>query len=236
MKIPKGLKIPQFWSVSRYNVWRQCSYKYYLQHIVKVPTPDFPAMVRGIKIHKFFEEVLKKKITGLPDELEKLRKEIMKLKRLGVDPEVNWTITKDLEITHAKDWDHAWCRAKIDAHHYFEEEEELVIIDLKTGRVNLAIAQMELYAWLSRFFYPDAKNIVVELWFSDHGEIETIEYTPKEADRIGKKWMSRVSDMLGDRKFLPSPGDHCSRCSFRSSLKMPNGEFGPCQAWKTTSI
>ena len=228
----KFLKPPQFWSVSRYNTWSQCAYKYQLQHMLKIPTPEAYPMQRGIRIHKLLEEYLKGNVTGIPDELEHFKKELIRLKRLKVDPEVSWTITKDLEITHAKDWDNAWLRAKIDAHHYFDDNQELIIIDLKTGKVRPSIPQMDLYAWMSKFFYPNAKKIIVELWFSDHGDVLDQVYTQSDIKRIGKRWIKRAEKMLSDREFPAMPGHYCNWCAYRSSQKLPNGEFGPCQKWK----
>jgi len=236
IKPPKGTKIPQFWSLSRYNTWRGCAYKYLLQHILKYPEKKGYAMERGIRIHLLMEEYLKGNIRGMPDELKSLSKEIRAMKKLGVKPEDSWTLTKEFEKTHPKDWNRAWLRAKIDVHHYFEDDNELLIVDLKTGRVNIAVAQMDLYAAMSQFYYPDAKNITVELWFADHDHVEPKEYDPREAKRLWNRWVRRSADMLSDRKFLPSPGKTCNQyggCPYRSDKVQPDGEtMGPCEEWK----
>jgi hypothetical protein len=193
-------------------------------------------MERGTRIHKLFEELLKGNITGMPDDLKKLSKEIRNLAKLGGNPEQDWTLTKDLKHTHAKDWGGAWLRAKLDAHHYWPDFEELLIIDLKTGRLNIAQAQMDLYAAMSPFYYPDAQEITVELWFSDQGEIESQHYTPKRCRELWKRWMKRSADMLKDRKFLASPDKiKCDRCPMKSTKTLEDGRPGPCHEWKKTS-
>lgn len=236
VRIPKSVRIPHYWSVSSYNVWRGCAYRYMLEKILKFRGPSHPAMERGTRIHKLLEQLLKGNITGMPPDLKKMSREIRNMKKLGVVPEVSWTLTKDFQHTHPKDWKNAWLRAKIDAHHYFEEEQELLIVDLKTGRLKVSQAQMDLYAAMSPFYYPDAKNIVVELWFSDHGEVESQEYTPRQAKMLWNKWLKRSKSMLDDREFIPTVGPQCKRCPMRSSTKLENEEMGPCHEWKKMSF
>lgn len=229
----KGKKVPAYWSVSGYNNWRECAYRYMLQKVWKFRSPAHPAMERGIRIHKLFEELLKGNVTGMPDELVKLKKEILNLKKHGGNPEEPWTLTKDLQHTYPTDWNGAWLRAKLDAHHYWEDEAELLIVDLKTGRLKITQSQMDLYAAMSPFYYPDAEDITVELWFSDHGEIESRHYTPKECKSLWKRWVKRSSDMLADRKFLASPEKgKCDRCPMKSNKKLEDGRAGPCHEWK----
>ena len=233
--VPKGKKIPNFWSVSRYNVWRGCAYQYMLQSILKIYGPKSRAMERGISIHKLFEELLKGNIQGMPNELSKLGKEIKMLSRHDSNPEKDWTLTEDFQKTHPKDWSGAWLRAKLDAHVYHDDEAELDIIDLKTGQVNIAQAQMDLYAGMSQFYYPDASKVRVELWFCDHGEIEGQDYTPRDVKLLWNKWVKRAKAMLSDRKWEPNPGRACNKyggCPMRSDKMLENGEPGPCNFWK----
>ena len=242
VRIPKNTKFPNFWSLSRYGKWRGCAYQYLLESVLKGPdrrpkykAPPSRAMERGIAIHAKLEELLKGNIQGMPDELEKLKKEINNLRKAGAIPEAPWTLTEDFQKTHPKDWKGAWLRAKIDAHQFFEDDSELLIVDLKTGRVNIAQAQMDLYAAMSQFYYPEAENIRVELWFSDAGEIEGQDYSPKEAQDLWKRWVKRAKDMLSDRKFVPSPGPACNKyggCPMRSDKQLEDGRPGPCNFWK----
>lgn len=235
VRVPKDTRIPNFWSISRYNKWRGCAYQYLLESILKYRAPKNRAMDRGIRIHKLFEEKLKGNVTGMPDDLAGLKKEINNLAKLGGNPEMDWTLTEDLQHTHPRDWKGAWLRAKLDAHHYFEDDDELLIVDLKTGRVNIAQAQMDLYAAMSQFYYPEAKSIRVELWFSDHGEIEGQDYTPKDSRELWDRWVKRAKAMLSDRKWPSNPGAACQKyggCPMRSDKKLENGRPGPCHEWK----
>lgn len=209
-----------------------CAFAYFLGTLCKLPQPDIPAMVRGNKIHKLAEGFLKGTVTGTPKELAKFMPELKRLKRLGVTPEQSWNLTSTMEPCEWNDWDRVWVRAKIDAHHYFEDTRELVIVDFKTGRLNVVQAQMDLYAWMGPEFYPEVETITVELWFLDHGETETQEYTPQDLTIIGKRWRKRADQLLSDREMEATPGWQCKRCAFRSDVTMMNGKKGPCKAWK----
>jgi hypothetical protein len=230
--LPKKLKLPRFWSLSRYNVWRECARKYVLQHVMKLPVPKHPAMLRGIDTHGKAEAYLKGEVRAVPKEVVAFKKELMKLKKLRATPEVSWTLTEDEKQCSPTDWNRAWLRAKIDAHHYFVEEREALVVDYKTGGLKVTVPQMDLYAAMTPFFFPDVESILVELWFTDHDHIEPRTYDRREAKRLWERWRRRADVMLGDKTFLPSPGTACNYCPFKSSKKMQNGEFGPCHAWK----
>lgn len=246
VRIPSGTKIPNFWSLSRYGKWNAsgggCAYQYLLESVIKgkdrrpkYKAPPSRAMERGIHIHSLMEEKLKGNIQGMPDELEKIKKEMGNLVKAEAIPEAPWTLTEDFQKTHAKDWKGAWLRAKIDAHVYWEDDGELLIVDLKTGRFNIAQAQMDLYAAMSQFYYPEAESIRVELWFSDQGEIHGEDYSPKRSRDLWDKWVKRAKDMLSDRKWEPNPGPACKKyggCPMRSDKKLIDGRPGPCSFWK----
>lgn len=235
VRIPKGTKIPNFWSVSRYGKWRGCARQYLYESILKYRSVPGRALERGIRIHSLFEHLLKGDVTGMPDDLAPLAREIKNLAKIGGSPEESWTLTEDCQKTHPRDWKGAWLRAKLDAHVYWPDEKELLIVDLKTGRFNIAQAQMDLYAGMSQFYYPDAEEIRVELWFSDQGEIHGQDYSPRECRDLWNRWVKRARDMLSDRKWLPSPGPACKKyggCPMRSDKKLENGRPGPCHEWK----
>jgi hypothetical protein len=223
---------PTAWSHSRYASWKLCAFQYFLGYICKLPQPDVPAMERGSRIHKLAEEFLKGNISGMPDDLKKFGPELRRLQRLGVTPEQSWNITATGEPCEWNDWNRVWLRSKIDAHHYFEDEGELVIVDFKTGRHNVVLSQMDLYAWIGPHFYQDAESVRVELWFTDHGETASEDYKIEDLKAIGDRWRGRADRLLTDRKMEPTPGWQCKRCAFRSDTKMLNGERGPCSAWK----
>jgi hypothetical protein len=237
IKPKRGQKFPNFWSVSRYSKWRGCAYQYLLESVLKYKAPPGRAMERGIAIHAKMEQMLKGKIKGMPDELSALRTELKNLMREKALAEEEWTLTQDFKKTYATDWNGAWVRAKLDAHKYWDKMKELLIVDLKTGRFNVAQAQMDLYAGMSPYYYPEAETVRVELWFSDTGEIHGQDYTPDECAVLWERWVKRANDMLSDREFKPNPGAACKKyggCPMRSDKKLANGEPGPCHEWKRT--
>jgi hypothetical protein len=225
---------PTSWSHSAWQQYKTCPRQYKHARVERLPQPPaHPAMQRGIMIHAKAEGFLRGEVTGMPDELAKFSTELRRLRSLQVRPEEQWVITSDGQVTVWDDWDRAWCRAKIDAHHYFEDRSTLVMVDFKTGRVNPMVSQSELYAVLSRFFYPKAKRISVEAWFTDHGVVDSgYTYTPKEVDKLREKWFARAARMLSDTVYAAKPGAHCGRCPFRSNVTMPDGRPGPCSEWR----
>jgi hypothetical protein len=197
------------------------------------PPKDSPAMERGTRIHLLQEEYLKGNIQGVPNELRKIAGHLRNAKALEVKPEVSWTITEDLEVTHGTDWDRAWLRAKVDAHYLFEDDMHLSIVDLKTGKVRPNVAQKELYAAISRVVMPKARKISAEMWYSDQGIIDDdTEFTAKEGNALLRKWTARGKKMLSDTSFDATPGEACDRCAFRSDRVLKNGKPGPCDQWR----
>lgn len=243
------LKYQTAWSHSAWSTWRECPRRYFHKSVERVWDPeqrkyvpvyqDKPnrAMERGIEIHLLMEHYLKGDVRGVPNQLKNIETELRNMRRLGAVPEESWTLTNKLERCEATDWDRAWLRAKIDAHLFFENDAELVIVDLKTGRIKPYESQKELYAWMGSIIVPEAEHIRVELLYSDHEadgrtNPDISYYTKKDAKRLGKKWIERGNRMLADREYPMKPGSACDRCSFRSNIKMPDGRPGPCDGWK----
>ena len=193
-------------------------------------------MQRGIAIHQLAEQYLKGKISPIPDELANFEQEFKNLKKFNPNPEADWTITERGEQTYSQDWDNAWFRAKIDSHGYFGDERDepntLLIIDFKTGRPKEYVTQSEVYAWVSKIFYPEVEKVEVELWFLDHtgaeatGRAEFDFRKPNRWKELDKKWRERALKMLSDRKFPATPGKHCNYCPRRTD------RGGTCGAWK----
>lgn len=230
------------WSFSRYNSWRECPRKFALEKINKLcVAPPSRAIQRGTMIHMRAEAYLRGQTKGLPDELKQFSDEFKNLKRMGASPEREMVITEDEKPTRGDDWNNAWLRTKIDAQHYFAEEDVLLLIDFKTGRYDPKEGQGELYACMSKFFppqdseglpLPPAQNVEVELWFLDEGKPEKYSYTRRELDVAWKKWRERADRFLADRTFSPKPNKKCDWCTYNSSKEMSDGTKGPCHAWK----
>lgn len=235
LAVPLPGEMPRFWSFTRWVAWRDCPRYYLLDKVKKlVPFEGNAATERGTMIHMKGKQFLLGNTKGVPTEFDHFAKEMKNLKRHGAIPEQDWVITKDEKKTRGDDFVNAWLRAAIDAYVAPGEDGVLYIVDYKTGQLKVDKQQGELYAALSTLFYPDAKKIVVELWFVDQDHVEPFEYTAKEARALWKKWRERADRMLGDREFKPKPGSKCKFCPYRSDkeIKGMPGVQGPCDKYK----
>lgn len=237
LRLAKGDRVRNSWSVSSWNVWSDCARQYLLDKIKKLyPFTGNAATERGTMIHKKLENYLLGKIQGVPDELRKIGREVRRLKELKAEAEAEWTLTADERQTTATDWGGAWLRAKVDANAPLDEEEH-IIVDLKSGRPRPALAQKQVYAGMSKFF-KKAERVVVELLYCDQDGDDRIDqevYTAREVEQLWTKWKAKGQLMLRDREFQPKPGKACERCAYRSNKTLPDGVPGPCDAWKLRS-
>jgi len=229
-------KFPTFWSFSRWALYRSCPRNYMLDKIKKlVPFKGNSATERGDTVHKMAEAYLKGRTKGLPDELNNFKTEFTNLRKVAAKSEEEWCVTKDGKKTHGQDWNGVWLRAKVDAHATLDDD-TILIIDFKTGRIKPDMAQLDLYAALSTLYY-DVENIEVEIWFLDHQGEDAIfskTYTRREAEALWRsKWRERATRMLEDRTFKPKPSlASCKYCQYRSDKELPDGQPGPCDEHK----
>ena len=100
------------------------------------------------------------------------------------------------------------------------------IVTHNTGRVRDSYEpQLELYALTGLLMFPNVNTVDTELWFVDAGrKLEGQRYTRDDLEMLKARWTDRVTSMLTDTEFRPTPNQYCGYCHFRKS----NG--GPCQA------
>ena len=223
------------WSHSRWDDYEQCAYMAGLKHVMKMKTPGSPAMDRGSMIHKLAEKFVStppgKAGSALPDELRPLAADFRALRKIGGKAEMDLAFDKDWNVTswfNEANKPKAWCRVKAD-HIVLATPKTKVgrIIDYKTGKLNDKAydTQLELYAVAELIIDSLADEVSTELWFTDAGKIikrEAGNYKRAELPMLKKTWERRVSKMLSDTRFTPTPNSQCKWCHFRKS----NG--GPC--------
>jgi hypothetical protein len=216
------------WSYSRYSEYKLCPFKAKCKMVLKIKEPGSEAMDRGGEIHKKLEDYLKGTIKRLPPEAKLLKTEYEKLKKTKPEVELAIAFTNTWEKTDWFNWQHAWCRVKIDAltPPVIGEDPIVGIKDHKTGKLKETAVyeeQLELYGLTGLILYPIAEKAVPSLLFVDAGkEIYGETYLRKDVEKLKKKWELRVRPMMTDTKFKKTPGFHCRFCHFRKS----NG--GPC--------
>lgn len=217
------------WSFSRLNDYRKCPKLAFYKHVKKLKEPGSPAMTRGSDIHEQGQVFANKNArTKCPPELATFEQEfrVLQKNKLTLIVEQQWCFTKDWTPTGWFDPD-AWCRQIVDAGYIRKEDNVLVIIDYKTGKLNEAhLQQLDLYALAGLLMYPDVAGVEVQLWYLDQGvqwpEKTTI-YTAKDIPALKKKWNAEVKPMLADGTFRERPGKACTWCHFSK------GKGGPCK-------
>jgi len=204
------------WSYSRYGTYEQCAFKAKMLYIERFKEPSSPALDKGVAVHTEIERYLKLKDEPLPQCAIKLCADYEELK--AKKPYV------ELEVCFNKDWQpvdwfakDAWVRIKIDA--LVKDNDYCLIIDHKTGRVRDSYEpQLELYALTGLLMFPNVNTVDTELWFVDAGrKLEGQRYTRDDLEMLKARWTDRVTPMLTDTEFRPTPNQYCSYCHFRKS-------------------
>lgn len=237
------IKALSSWSFSRYNTYEQCPAKIKYAVVDRIKEPENDAMRRGSLIHKMCEDFVRGHIDMCP-EIEKFAGVLEDLKARyqrgeAVIVEDSWTFRADWTLTHAKDWDGAWLRMKIDSGYELEVEgkQRQRLIDWKTGKVSPYkeaeyALQLDLYAMAAFILKPHIDEVEVLLSYLDHGMFypaEPVIYTrERDAARLKKEWTNRTKRMLADTRFAPTPSRMCGYC-FYSKNSQASGAPRVCQ-------
>lgn len=213
------------WSYSRYNVYRDCPYRWKLQYVDKLPTVQGPAASRGERIHKDAEMYVAEKTDVLAPELaafaDKFKAE---REHPGVGVEEEWAFTKNLDPTSwfAKD---CWLRIKVDL--VLPLPKRIIrVTDYKTGRVKDRGEyddQLELYALGAMLMFNDVDEVQTTIRYIDHGIEPERTFDYQKYPQLRSSWLNRVKKMQNDVEFKPTPGYACRFCDFASN------KGGPCE-------
>lgn len=214
-----------YWSYSVLSRYESCAAKRKYADVMRIPNPKNKYMQRGIDAHDGLENYMTKKISRLPKILKPLAADLKLLRGINANAEEMWAVDKNWKPCGWKDWDVAWCRSKIDLG--WLENDELMIVDLKTGRFKDYEDQADLYAVMGFIHVPYAKVIRVENWYPDLDghKVPMGSYHRRRLKPMQKEFNIRVRHMLKDKKMLPNPGPQCKRCNFSSTHN-----DGPCKA------
>ncbi len=232
-----SFKPPTAWSFSRLGDYNQCPAKFKYKHLMKMQEPPSAAMQRGTDIHTMAENYLKGTLPKLPPELKLLKDEftllrkLYKSKKLPMVIEDNWAFTKDWEQTQWNDWQNCFVRIKLDAAHFIDEGNVLIVTDWKTGKYrpddnDAYMQQLELYALAAMLIYPNLQCVRPRLGYIDAGEWfpkTPVEYTRADIPELKKLWAQRVKPMFNDKRWAPKPNRFCMWCHYRKDNN------GPCQ-------
>ena len=230
------------WSWSRYADYRQCALKAKLAHLDKIREPKNPAMERGAALHDHIRDVIRgvkgvkladlgfnKVANGWIQAYQKL----MKRKTLQPIIEDDWAFRADWTQTQWNDWAECVLRVKLDAAHFEEEGDVLIINDWKSGKFRPEmnseyIEQLELYSLAGLVLYPQVREVRPRLAYVDFGIIypppsEPIVFTQTDVPKLKKLWAKRTKAMLSDTTFAPRANDKCKWCFYGQSGKAKGG-------------
>lgn len=217
------------WSFSRLNDYRKCAKFAFYKHLQKLKEPGSPALERGSAVHEEAQVFAQKTArVKCPESLETFEAEfrVLQKNRATLVTEQQWCFTKEWKPTGWFDAD-AWCRIIVDAAYVRKEDNVLVVIDYKTGKLNdQHLEQLDLYALAGLLQYPDVAAVEVQLWYVDHGVQRPDSpklYTMKDALTLQKKWSGAVRGMFADKVFREKPGKACTWCHYSK------GKGGPCR-------
>jgi len=219
---------PRSWSLSAYKMFEACPRKYKYVKLEKRKEPTHPAAARGTAIHLKAEYFLKGEITGMPDELKAFSKELRALRKREALAEQKLAVDMDWKPIGFKSRA-AWLRGVVDA--MDKDENEIVIIDFKTGRFYEGHAeQAEIYAVMAHHHLPQFENFHTEFWYLDTNKValpvREWEFHADQMEELTAKWHERGMKVSTAKRFPANPGGACKWCAFRSD------KGGPCHAWK----
>ena len=212
------------------------------------PLPPDNPMERGNRIHKNFEDWVQGKtavLTTEPRHIDKFKPLLEHLKLLYdagmATTEEDWLFNVAWDsvqlkkydcITHGQSYDHDclecqtkhWLWAKLDACVYDPENRLAIAIDYKSGKSQYKavdhVQQLQLYAALCAIRFPDADNIIVELWYVDESEaggphIKRAEYSREKALSFIGRFDKRAHKMYDEKLFRPNPNKQtCRYCPY----------------------
>ena len=126
-----------------------------------------------------------------------------------------------------------WLFLKLDVEHpSFEEDDVMVVIDYKTGKMRPNHEeQLELYALGMFCKYEDCAAVDSAMWYLDSGETMERRYSRKlDYKRLLKKWSKAPKKMMADRTFKPDPTSWmCRYCDFAAG-RGGQCKYGPSKA------
>lgn len=220
-------------SFSRLKIYEQCGHRARLAYIDRIKEPVQPPLPdgqeypndRGTRVHEQAEAYVQGKGPLIP-ELEAFKIEFKTLQEMYAHGKVEteqmwlfddaWRVLPDNDPFSKK----IWLRIKCDAV-VWRSDEELVIIDYKTGKrfgkeVEHA-EQCQLYQLSAFIRYPAVKKVATELWYTDQDELVSIQYNRTQGTRYMESWNERLIRMTTDEELVAKPNIYaCKWCPYKT--------------------
>ena len=244
------------WSYSRLNTYDTCPAKAKFNIVQKIKEPGNETMSRGSRVHDLAAAFVSRKMPRISDENSRWTKELKAATTAKRVPEELETfeyeflaLRKEKTVLVEQEWafDREWrkvgwfdgrvfLRIKVDVH-YLEvtkargaaNQTTVHVKDYKTGKESESHAlQRSLYALGALLVYPDAAKVDISHWYLDQGkESKKSVWTAADLPALQKEWLDRVTPMLRDTTFAPTPSRACAWCFYRNENKEAGG--GQCE-------
>lgn len=208
------------WSLSKYGMHKKCPAQYKYAHIDRLPRPKSDSAQRGIDIHADIERYIKEG-KPLPQPLTHYSAWIDALKRQ--DHQAEWQVALGEGWTPLP-WDapEVWWKGVLDLKVIAGIQGW--VFDWKSGKMYPDHDdQKEIYSIATFIHHPELVEIKAVHVYVDLGKNTEKTYSRDQLDWLIRKWNVKISPMMNDKEFIPTPNYGCRWCPYSKAAR------GPCQ-------
>jgi RecB family exonuclease len=206
------------WSYSAWDLYRTCPRKYKAKYIDNIPEPqNFWASV-GNRYHKEVEKFFKDLTLPVPS----TRSGYVFVQEF-LDMREYYDVWPEHQIILNEHWEpcsdkNRWLKCILDIM-YFDDDDVLHIIDIKTGQPSSGhYDQLELYA-IAACSQLDAPYAEISAMYTKTGK-KVDHGTVHNHDMLKNKWNLRIEEMQNDNAHLPRANEWCKNCYVKDTCPL----------------
>ena len=219
--------VKEQFSYSKINTYNICPRKYEFSYIDFYPRKGSSDIVlKGTLLHKMIELYINDKDYDVPyekeflslkeedfnafkEDFEKIKEQplIKQLKKMKNSCEIN----VEQKLTNV--FENFIFSGNTDT--LVKNEKKLIIIDYKTGKVNQNFEQLEFYALVSSYLYPEVQDFLLVLSFVSHEQDLKITLKKEDMFKIENKLIKYISNINNSIKFDKKVGPLCNYCDYK---------------------
>ena len=219
--------VKEQFSYSKINTYNICPRKYEFSYIDFYPRKGSSDIVlKGTLLHKMIELYINDKDYNIPyekeflalkeedfntfkEDFEKIKEQplIKQLKKMKDSCEIN----VEQKLTNV--FENFIFSGNTDT--LVKNEKKLIIIDYKTGKVNQNFEQLEFYALVSSYLYPEIQDFLLVLSFVSHEQDLKITLKKEDMSKIENKLIKYISNINNSIKFDKKVGPLCNYCDYK---------------------
>ena len=219
--------VKEQFSYSKINTYNICPRKYEFSYIDFYPRKGSSDIVlKGTLLHKMIELYINDKDYDIPyekeflslkeedfnafkEDFEKIKEQplIKQLKKMKDSCEIN----VEQKLTNV--FENFIFSGNTDT--LVKNEKKLIIIDYKTGKVNQNFEQLEFYALVSSYLYPEVQDFLLILSFVSHEQDLKITLKKEDMFKIENKLIKYISNINNSIKFDKKVGPLCNYCDYK---------------------